>query len=193
MVMVKKELVYIDQYNLLGINYYWDKHEAYNITKDDLLMVGLTSDRVQVHKDIINSLVDIDNIFQQRGYRSYIKDGYRPKDLYELIYKKRVDKYGQGITDQLLNMIDMPHSTGKTIDISLWDPVENKEVYMRDKEDGTDALFVDFYKNKTDEKSLYYQGLQEWVTNVMQDQGFRLGIKREYFHFDYKPDEPKSY
>jgi len=64
---------------------------------------------------------------------------------------------------------------------------------MRKGEDDTPALFVDFYKDKFDAESQSYQQLQEWLIKVMQDHGFRLGTKREYFHFDYRPEMPRNY
>lgn len=87
----------------------------------------------------------------------------------------------------------MPHAEGKSVDIALWNPREDREVYMRRGEDSTDALFVDFYKDRTDEEGQKYQELQEWVIGIMQDNGFRLGTKKEYFHFDYRPNEARNY
>lgn len=192
-IMLEEDLVYIDTFGLLGANFYWNKYEDYGLTKEDILSVGLTSDRVQVHKDIIGALINIDNIFKTKGYRLYIKEGYRSKALYEMIYKRRVEKFGKEKTDRLLNMGEMPHVEGKSVDVALWDIQENKEIYMRRFEDGTDALFVDFYKNKKEESDIRYQELQEWVIGIMQDNGFRLGIRREYFHFNYRPSESKNY
>lgn len=180
-------LVYIDDYGLLGTNFYWHKYEAKGLTKEDILSVGLTSDRVQVHCDIIDALCAIDRDFQERGYHLYIKEGYRSRELYEIIYKKRVEKFGKEETDRLLNMNDMPHAQGKSIDVALWDSKNDVEVYLRNNEDGMDALFVDFYKGKIDSCSRQYQELQEWVIKTMDKYGFRLGTKREYFHFDYRP------
>lgn len=186
-------LVYIDESGLLGSNFYWYKYEAKGLTKEDVLSVGLTSDRVQVHQDILQPLVRVDSEFQKIGYRLYIKEGYRSKDLYKMIYKRRVAKFGKEETDRLLNMEGMPHAEGKSVDIAVWNAKENKEVYLRRGEDGTDALFVDFYKGKEDEQSKKYQQLQEWVIETMQNEGFRLGTKREYFHFDHRPEAPLNY
>lgn len=187
------ELVYIDEYGLLGINYYWNRRKSYNMSEEELNDVGFFDDRVQVRKDIIAPLQRVDQQFQERGYRLYIKEGYRPKALYELAYEKRVEKYGKEDTDRLLNMNIMPHANGKSVDVTLWNPQENKEVYLRNSDDGADALFIDFYKSKTDEKSKWYQEMQEYVINVMQDNGFRLGKLNEYFHFDFRPEEPRNY
>jgi D-alanyl-D-alanine dipeptidase len=125
------DLVYIDRHGLLGSNFYWHKHEAKGITKEEILSVGLTDDRVQVHADIIGVLQDIDRAFQERGYRLFIKEGYRSKDLYELVYRKRVEKFGKEETDRLINMKDMPHADGKSVDVALVDKSTGEEVHMR--------------------------------------------------------------
>lgn len=183
--MKKGDLIYIDEYGLLGTNFYWHKYEAKGLTKQDILDAGLSSDRVQVHKDIIEPLLNVDREFQKKGYRLFIKEGYRSKELYEIVYKRRVEKFGKEETDRLLNMSKMPHAEGKSVDVAIWDPKTDTEVYMRNGDDGTDALFVDFYKDKTDESSKRYQELQEWVIEVMRENGFVLGAKKEYFHFEY--------
>ena len=164
------------------------------MTKEDILSVGLTSDRVQVHKDIIDELVAIDKeINDKLGFNIYLKEGYRSKALYELIYEKRVAKFGKEETDKLFNMEDMPHASGKSVDVALWNTETDKEVYMRSGDDGTDALFINFYNDRTDPEGKRYQELQDILINTMLDHGFRLGTKREYFHFDYAPEKERNY
>ena len=191
--MTEDVLIFIDDYGLLGSNFYWRTYKAKGLTKDDVLAAGLTSGRVQVSQDILKLLVLIDAELQTKGYRLYIKEGYRSKTLYEIIYKRRVEKFGQEETDRILNMKDMPHSNGLSVDVALWGTDTNTEVYMRNWEDGIDALFVDFYSGKAGEESKHYQQLQEDLIGLMQQHGFRLGTKREYFHFDYRPDTPRNY
>lgn len=180
------DLVYIDEYGLLGSNFYWHHRNDKGLTDSDLVEAGLTSERVQVHKDIIDPLISIDKEFQKRGYRLYIKEGYRSKKLYEMIYKRRVEMFGKEETDRLLNMKDMPHSLGKSIDVSLRDITGTEEISMRNKANGTDAMFINFYKDKTDDESKKYQDLQDFVIQTMRAHGFDLGTKNEYFHFDFK-------
>lgn len=187
------KLVYVDDYGIPGTNFYWHKYEAKGLTKDDILLAGLTSDRVQLAELLIAPLLEADTEFRTRGYQAYIKEGYRSRALYEIIYERRVEKFGKEETDSLLNMADMPHADGTALDLALWDVKENKEVYMRRGEDGTPALFVDFYKNSNNPEDKRYQELQEWVIATMQKNGFRLGTKNEYFHFNYRPDEPENY
>lgn len=179
------DFVYIDEYGLLGSNFYWHHRGDKGLSDSDLAKVGLVDERVMVHKDIINILIDIDKEFQKRGYRLYIKEGYRSKALYEVMYQRRIEKFGKAETDRVINMKDMPHSSGRSVDVSLRDEKGVKEIPMRDKADGTDALFVDFYKSHTDKEGKNYQELQLWVRDIMFKYGFKLGTKNEYFHFDY--------
>lgn len=190
---METNLVYIDDYGLRGTNFYWHKYAVKGLTKQDIIDAGLTSDRVQVHKDIIEPLLKVEQMLAKSGYTLFIKEGYRSKALYEIIYQRRVEKFGQAETDSLLNMEDRPHAQGLSVDVAVWDPVSDKEVYLRNGDDGTKALFVDFYQGRTDEEGKHYQELQVWLIGIMQDNGFRLGTKREYFHFDYRPNEPVNY
>lgn len=187
------DIVYIDDYNLLGSNFYWHKYATHGLSKEDILNAGLTDDRVQVSSEIIEPLIAIDKELQEKGWRLYIKEGYRSKSLYKIVYERRVAKYGKEITDTILNIETMPHAEGLSVDISIWDVATNKEVYMRKGDDGVPAFFVHFYKDKEDEESKHYQGLQDFMTELMMKHGFRFASKREYFHFDYRPNLPFNY
>ncbi len=180
------ELTYIDEHGLLGSNFYWHKHDAKGISREEIMAIGLTDGRVQVSTKIIEPLKKVNAMFNAQGFRLYIKEGYRSKELYELVFKKRSEKFGVEETKRLFNMEGMPHAKGTSVDIALWHLDEDKEVFMRNGADGTDALFVDYYKTKNDEKSKEYQNLQEFVITTMLAEGFSLGTKNEYFHFDYK-------
>lgn len=186
-------LVYIDDYGFIGSNFYWYKYESKGLTKEDIRAAGLTSDRVQVDKALIEPLQKVEHGLRPLGYRLYIKEGYRSRSLYEVVYKRRVEKFGKAETDSLLNMNDMPHAHGRSVDVALWDIAENKEVYLRSGDDGTGALFIHFYKDKQDARARYYQELQDLLISHMMTQGFRLGTKREYFHFDFRPEMLPNY
>ena len=188
-----KKLVYVDEYGLIGSNFYWHKYEAKGLTKEDILTAGLTSDRVQVDESLIVPLQSIERDLQPLGYRLYIKEGYRSRELYEIIYKRRVEKFGKAETDSLLNMEGMPHALGLSVDVALWSLADNKEVYLRDGNDGIDALFIFFYKDKLGPEASTYQALQDTLITHMMSHGFRLGTKREYFHFDFRPDTLPNY
>ena len=183
---MNNDLLYIDEHGILGSNFYWNHFERYGFTKQDAENVGLTGPRVQIHKDLIPILKEVDETFQRKfGYRLYIKEGYRSKELYELVYNKRVEFFGKEETDKLLNMKDMPHSLGKSIDVALWDEKTNSEVLMRNKADGPDSYMCDFYKNREDEEGKRYQYLQSEVIEIMKSFNFSLGKKNEFFHFNY--------
>jgi D-alanyl-D-alanine dipeptidase len=120
------------------------------------------------------------------GFEVFIKDGYRSKELYNLAYHKRLQKYKDDTPDKLMNMKEMPHATGLTVDIGLFDPITNKEVPTRRKEDGPESLLFDFYRHKPDQESQNLQKLQDLLKEVMCKHGFEEGRLREYFHFNYK-------
>ncbi|MBI2676780.1 MAG: hypothetical protein HYX21_02415 [Candidatus Yanofskybacteria bacterium] len=182
-----KNFVYIDDYDLLGSNFYWRKGVEIGISKEDLVSVDLHDERVLVHKDIVQALKSADRELQNKEYRLYITEGYRSKDLYTLVNNKMKEKIGEVDTNRILNIIDMPHSTGKSVDVASWK--DGKKIILHDKKDGINGYFVDFYK----QSNRSYQELQEILIGIMQNNGFRLGKKREYFHFNYDPTSPKNY
>lgn len=188
--MSNQDFVYIDEYGLLGSNFYWRKGIEIGLSKEELAKVGLQNEHVLVHRDIIESLKHADKALQSEGYRLYVTEGYRSKELYHLINEKIKDKIGEQETSRILNMVDMPHATGKSVDIALWR--DDKKLILHDKQDGINGYFIDFYK-QGEKKNEQYQNLQEFLIKVMQDNGFRLGTKREYFHFNYNPDSPRNY
>lgn len=187
---MEKELVHIDDHGLLGSNFYWQKGKEIGLSKEELAAVGLYDDRALVHPDLIAPLQRIDAILQKGGFRLYIKEGYRSKELYGLINKKIQERIGEAETGRILNMIDMPHATGRAIDVTLWK--DGEPVPMKDKTDGIDGYFIDFYKGKGAQGERFY-ALQTMLIGIMQDNGFRLGTKREYFHFNYDPQSPRNY
>lgn len=178
-------LVYVDEFGLLGSNYYWHHRRRLNIDETALIEQGLTNDRVQVDQAIISALQSADEKLSKQGYRLYIKDGYRSEGVYRLAFQSRSQQFGAEQTHRVMNMQDMPHAKGQTVDVALWDPVTNTEIEMRNKAHGTEAMFINFYKNKPDSISRRYQELQELVINTMLEVGFNLGKKREYFHFTF--------
>jgi D-alanyl-D-alanine dipeptidase len=98
------------------------------------------------------------------------------------VNQKMVERIGEEEKNRILNIKDMPHASGCSIDVALW---KNGEVLkLHDKADGINGYFLNFYKGKND----YYQELQELLVKIMQDNGFRLGTKGEYFHFNYNSD-----
>lgn len=187
---INSDLVYIDEYDLLGSNFYWQKGIEMGMAKEDLAKVGLVNERVLIHKDIIRPLNRADGALHIKGYNLYITEGYRSKELYELINEKIEAKIGKHETGRILNMKDMPHMTGKSIDVALWR--DGKKLVLHNKEDGINGYFVNFYK-QGEKKNTQLQELQDFLINIMQDCGFRLGTKREYFHFNYDPNSPRNY
>ena len=61
--MEKVDLVRIDEYDLLGSNFYWNKYESEGLSRQDVIDSGQTGDYVEVHRDIIEILQKIDKKF----------------------------------------------------------------------------------------------------------------------------------
>lgn len=183
--METNNLAYIDEYGILGKNSYWQMGNKIGLTREELEKVDLTDERIRIHPDLIEPILAADKELQKHGYRLYLTEGYRSKELYKLVGEKMVKDLGEKGRDKILNLKDTPHATGRSVDAVLW---KNGEVLkLRDKEDGFDAYFIDFYKDKNNE----FQKLQNLLIKTMQNQGFKLGTKREYFHFNYEPDFSK--
>ena len=186
-------LVPIDEYGLLGESYYWVNRKRLSIKESDLCAAGISDDRVLVHKKIIEPLLQADYALRRDGYRLFVKEGWRSNALYDLAYKDFVRKHGKKKADRLFNLDDRPHATGCSVDVVLWSIEEGGIVYMRDAKDGQAACFVDFYHRQKSPKAAAYHHRQQLLIRAMFDAGFRLGRKREYWHFDYKPDSPFNY
>ncbi len=182
-----KSLVYSDSFGVRGDNYYWHNAERFGITKEELAEEGITDARVKVDKSMEASLKAAQAKLNEHGYDIVIKDGYRSPSMYELAHRKRSETMGK--TDQLINLEAMPHASGRVVDIDLVDAKSGKPVEMRNREDGLEACFVNFYRDKTDAKSRQYQCLQDLLVDTMKDLGFVLGSKDEYWHFELPPDK----
>lgn len=182
-ILLDMNLVYTEDFGIKGINYYWVRNEMYGISRGELLAVGVSDERCQVDLELIPILQKVNSQLKEQGYELLIKDGYRSPKLYALIYKKRVEKFGEEETARILNVIDMPHANGRTVDVTLLDIHSKEEVTMRDKRDGTDAFFVDYYRDKKDPASQQYHRVQTILSRAMRENGFIYGSKMEFWHF----------
>jgi D-alanyl-D-alanine dipeptidase len=185
---LEPRLVSISDSGLLGSSFYWNRYADYGLTRAELEEVGMTSDEVCVSPEIIPLLIKVDEELQKRGWRLYLREGYRSEKLYKLLYQKRIEKFGQEITDKLLNIKDMPHASGKAVDVTIWDDQSNSEVRLRKIGDGPESLIRGFYSGSSDADGQRCHELQEYLINLMLQSGFRLGVKNEFFHFNYQLD-----
>jgi D-alanyl-D-alanine dipeptidase len=181
------QLVSIQDAGLLGSSFYWHRHEDYGVAKEELVETGMTDDQVFVSPEIIPALIAVDSELQQKGWRLYLREGYRSEALYKLLYQKRVEKFGQEMTDKLLNIEDMPHATGKAVDVSLWDDQTDSEIRLRKAGDGPESLLRGHYQYSEDPETQECYERQEYMIYLMWKHGFRLGKKNEFFHFNHEP------
>jgi D-alanyl-D-alanine dipeptidase len=184
-------LVNTNDYDIKGINFYWTRRERFTMSEDELALAGVDSEHAYVHAALIPPLLRAKELFHQKGYEMIVKDAFRSPELYGLIQEKRYILRGRAETDKLLNMVTMPHATGRAIDINLIDLTTGEEVTMRNPEEDPDAFFIDFYKEKLDEVSKEYQRLQTLQVETMLEAGFSLGVKREFWHFEFAEEPSK--
>lgn len=179
-------LVKLSDFGIKGINYYWERRDNFNLSEAELFEVGIVGNEAQVDEKLISQLKEANEIFKKYGYEIIIKDAYRSPELYKLVQKKRYENDGKEITDRTLNVVTMPHATGLAVDINLIKLSDGAEVEMWGKADWPNGIFVDYYRNKEDEKSKKYQKLQDLLISNMLELGFTLGSKKEFHHFEYK-------
>jgi D-alanyl-D-alanine dipeptidase len=179
-------LIDVGTQGIQGINFYWTRKERYNLSVEELNAAGVYDEKAYVHQDILTPLLKAQEAFKSLGYELLIKDAYRSPALYRLIQQKRYILRGKEETDKLLNMVTMPHSTGTAVDVSLIDLKTGEEIIMRDHADDADgAFFINYYKDKTDPKSIQFQQYQDILVSTMLAAGFHLGSKEEFWHFEY--------
>lgn len=178
------KLVSTADYGIKGFNHYWTKRDFYNMTEVELNAAGVTNGNAYVDESLIPLLQQVNEVLKPQGYGIIVKDGYRSPELYKLIQTKRYEMFGKEQTDRILNTITMPHSNGRTVDVSLSDIKTGEEVPMRNKKDDPDNFFIDFYRHKEDSESKEYQRLQDLLIKTMLSVGFKLGTKNEFWHFE---------
>jgi D-alanyl-D-alanine dipeptidase len=178
------QLVNVNNFGIKGINYYCLRRNQFNLSEADLKTVGISGNDCLVDETLIPKLQEANRIFKKHGYEIIVKDGYRSPEQYLLVQQKRYANEGQEITDRTFNPIRQPHSTGLTVDLNLIDLNTTQKVEMWDKKDWPDGAFIDFYRNKNDPKSQKYQKLQDLLMDTMLGLGFKIGEKREFWHFE---------
>jgi D-alanyl-D-alanine dipeptidase len=183
--MEKQELDLVDAraFGIKGINFYWTNRDRYNISQAELADAGVFDDGVYVHRDLIEPLQRVQQKLQEQGFDLMIKDAYRSPELYKLIFDKR-SQMANGNTF-LLNLERMPHATGRTVDTTLLAYKTGEELKLRNNAlDPEGGYKIGFYASRPDEQSQEYDRLQQIMLTTMLAEGFKLGLKEEFWHFE---------
>lgn len=181
-----KKFVKVSDYHIKGINYYWVRKDQFNISLEELEAVGITGNYAYIHEDLIPVLKEVNSDLRESGYELIVKDGYRPSELYKLVKQKRYEIDGKENTDKTLNHVLMPHANGYTLDVSLINIATGEEEKIWDNKDWPNGVFVDYYRQRSDNEAKNYQRLQDLLIKTMLSHGFKLGSKREIWHFEYR-------
>ena len=157
--------------------------EKIGLTPEILSEVGLMDDTLWIHPSVLCKLEMASSQVSSQGFHILVKDAWRPVALYKHIVSKRKEKGLQ--VDGLINEETMPHATGMAIDVVLVDPRNHKPVMMRDHaRDGAESIYVNYYIKKQGEDCRRFQRLQDILVLSFVGSGFKLGSKREYWHFE---------
>lgn len=179
-------LVSLREYGFQTLNYYWSRREFFELSESQLAEAGVTGEDILVRAEVADALCAVRAEVEARGYEMLVKEGYRAPLLYELIQQRWIERWGEERASKLLNLEDMPHATGLVVDIALLECATGQEVEMRNKEhDSEGGQFIGFYTNHPDPNAARYEELQSFLIDVMQRAGFRIGKKREYWHFEF--------
>ena len=185
MTKVPDSLIKVKDFGIEGYSYYWVNREKFNIRKSELIAANVFSEDCYISELIVAPLKRANKSLKKYGYKLFIKDGYRPVEVYDLAYTKRQNAGTKNDTSTLLNLAKRPHSSGRSVDVVLCSIKNGRELLMRDDKDGIQASFIDFYKSKDSKKANLFQERQILLRKIMESSGFCLGSKKEYWHFEY--------
>jgi D-alanyl-D-alanine dipeptidase len=189
--MIPEHFVSLQKLGFLCENYYFGAGGAkIGITPKHLAGFGINDDTLWIHPEMVAKLKRIRICMKYEfGLDFVISDAWRPKGLYDLIAKLRHEKdIAEGNSDSVkkfFNLKDKPHSTGMAVDINLADLKTGKTLWTRNQSrDGDDCCKVGYYDNKHDPESIEYCRLQNIMLSLFTSNGFVLGTKKEYWHFE---------
>lgn len=183
--MVPKNFVSLQLYGFRCENYYFGAGgQKLGLTSDHLAAVGLVDDTLWVDRSVLSGLDMASKVMSRFGFGIIITDAWRPYALYGTIEKLMMEGNSKSLLP-LMNLKDRPHSTGMAIDIIPVDLRTGEKCRTRNQaRDGIAACLVDYYKHKHDPESVEYQRIQEILVISFKAAGFRLGTKKEYWHFE---------
>jgi len=186
--------------NQLGYNcsscWTGDKGKELGLTRNFLMKTGLIDGTLWIHRDVLNKLSNVRTTLQGYGFDMLVKEAYRPIILDLEI--NRLLKEANLPADKLINLKDRSHSTGMALDVVLCDFDEyvdeeneggviqeiGEEVDMKDPENHSPEInHVDYCVGKQDADNINYQNLRILLVKAFLNEGFVLGIEKDFFHF----------
>ena len=192
--MYNNNLVNLSDYNIKSINFYFEKHKQYNITLQELADIGIVDNICRVNKKVAIALVEINKDLKNNWYEIYVKDAYRSQELYNLVYKKRIELHGKENVDKIFKPVRAIHSTGNAIDVSLiniasWNEIMMRNDYNIDETKKTNeeiiaSFYGDAFKDSLNPEEMEFHHRRSLLRDIMYKHWF-IGIDHEYRHFEY--------
>ena len=161
------------------------------ITTEFIKSIGFVDDTIWIHPRILPKLTAVKDKLYSEGFGLIIKDGFRPVELITEVCRLR-EEAGLPVK-KLMSQKKMPHATGMAVDAMLADiskdsndyEIVGKELITRNqRRDGLSSCFVDFYNGMSNPECVNYQNLQNILVRTFLREGFVLGNRREYWHFE---------
>ena len=197
MINIKENFALIDEEIpnvILDIRYYSD----YNFVGKRI--DGYEDNCAIMSKEAINALKKVSDELLDYGYKLKIYDAYRPqiavnhfinwcKNIKDIKMKKyfypNIDK--KDIISRKFISNHSSHSSGSTIDLTLYDIKSDKDVDM-----GSDFdLFDDISYSHNNKITKYQQKNRDLLINTMTKYGF-INYDREWWHFTLKNEPFKN-
>ena len=163
--------------------YFGEGGTRIKLTPELLAEAGHPDSTLWVHPEVIVRLENCRMVLAERDFGIQISDAFRSLALYELIRKHHAEHQPSAV--ELISKTRCPHSTGMAIDVDLVDPQTGKNIWLRNHgRDGNPSTVYGFYGGHADREGLEYHYLQRLLVQTFLDEGFGLGEKKEYWHFE---------
>lgn len=182
-------LVPIHDYWLEWKNRYWVNASAFNISYIELELIWILDDIAYLTKECCQKLQDINAELYKSWLKVIVKDAYRSKELYDLVYQKRITKFWKEETDKILNTRTYPHATGNTVDVALVSIIDNKPLRMyipiENREQQVASRALHYYEDSDNDDEIEIHKNRMLLKDIMNKYWFEW-IAHEYWHFDLK-------
>ena len=128
-------------------------------------------DTAYLNRETCEKLKLINEELLEHGMQLIVKDAYRSKELYDLVYERRVALFGKEQTDKIFNVRTYPHASGNTVDVSIIDAKTKLPLKLvldiADRKAIIESRATDFFANSVDEEEKVVHTIRMTLKNIM--------------------------
>ena len=166
------------------------------MTWADIKKAGVTHQRILVHREIIEPLIEAQRFALTSGCTLTIIDGWHPDAAYESLFGKANFSHMSEHARYLIE--SRVHATGMAVNVLLYDKVHHRPIPLSIPEDGDAALFEGFYRLSTEgndsvriidrpqRRNEEKFRRQRILIQAMMRGGFTIAPQKRVCHFEYK-------